>query len=433
MKKRISLIAALGWCLSAMAQDTLHLKQAVELLLKNNYDIQIAAKEHLITQKANTIGNAGFLPSVDASLGQQSNINDTRQEYFSGDIRQGSGVKSSTLNAGVQLSWTIFDGMNMFISKQKLNELELMGELNARLTIEESVYHLYELYYSIALQQKSIEILKSAIEISAERRDIARQRLQIGAASTLDLLQASVDVNADSSALLQHQLVLSDTRIALNELLALSPETVFTVSENITARQEFQFNDLIEKMISQNTELSIVRSRQAIARMNHRQSRTEMYPTLSLSSGYNLQRSQAELGLIKNGQNQGLYYGFTAGISLFDGFRVQQRIRIEAVRAEIAGLEREKAEMRLRNELYRMFTAWNTRRTIIAKEQENVETARKTHEVALEKMRLGSLSSFELREAQRRLLEAEFRLLTAEYEAGIAEMQLQKMCGMILP
>lgn len=431
MKKLISFIIILSCAMALKAQDTLHLPQAVEMLLKNNYDIQIAAKEHLITQKANTAGNAGFLPSLNASFAQQSNVNDSKQEYFSGDVREGTGVKSSNLNAGVQLNWTVFDGMNMFISKQKLNEFEIMGELNARLSIEESLFRLYALYYGISLQQKRIEVIETSIGISYERREIARQRLEIGAGSMLELLQASVDVNTDSSALLQQQMALLDTRIALNELLVRAPETDFWVSEELVLQGSYDYNELLQKLVSQNTELSLARSRQAMAELNHRQSRSEMYPNLTLISGYSLQQSQSELGLIRSGQNSGLYYGLTAGVSLFDGFRKQQNLRIEAIRAEIAGLEREQAEMRLRNELFRVYTSLTTRLALLAKEKENLLTARQTHDVAIEKMKLGSISPLEMREAQRNLSEAGFRLLMAEYEAKMAEIQLLRMCGMI--
>ena len=50
------------------AQETLTIEQAVELALKNNYDIQIAKNDAEIAARNNTVGNAGMLPKVNATV-----------------------------------------------------------------------------------------------------------------------------------------------------------------------------------------------------------------------------------------------------------------------------------------------------------------------------------------------------------------------------
>jgi outer membrane protein TolC len=428
------LIICLIYCLfcEVKAQDTLSLEKAIEIALAKNFDIQIARNEALAARKANTPGNAGFLPNLQAGLNQQNNVNTTKQEFFSGDIREGNNVKSNTLNAGVQLQWTIFDGLNMFITRQKLTELEKMGELGLRLQVENTVYSVMMLYYSAVLEQKKLEVIRQAVDISRERKMIAVQRQLIGSGSGLEVLQASVDLNADSSALLRQQNQLLDVIIAFNEVLTNNPETSFMVSQTITLNENLIYQDLLAKLREQNPEISLAKSKATLEMLNVKQQRSGLMPNVAFNSGYSLQHSESELGIIKYGQNSGVYYGLTAGWTLFDGFNRQRQVQIARITLANRELEQQQTEMRLQNELYRIFSIFRTRLELLSKEKANLEVAKESLFVAKEKMRIGSISALELREAQRALVEAEFRRIQAEFEAKIAETHLLQLTGNLL-
>jgi outer membrane protein len=66
IKKIICLIFCVATCVAAKAQDTslLTLKDAVQIALKNNYNIQLSQNNKTIAANNVTLGNAGFLPVV---------------------------------------------------------------------------------------------------------------------------------------------------------------------------------------------------------------------------------------------------------------------------------------------------------------------------------------------------------------------------------
>jgi outer membrane protein TolC len=414
------------------AQDTINLQQALEIALKNNFDIRIARHDLLITQKSNTIGNAGFLPVINAGLTQQNNINNSKQEFFSGEVRQGDNVKSNTLNTGIQLSWTVFDGMNMFVTKDKLSEFQSIGELNAQIKIENVIYRVVQLYHTIAFEQKKLEVIKQAVDISTERKSIAFQKQIVGSGSGLEVLQASVDLNADSAALLLQQHRLLDVMIAFNEILANKPDYTFSVSKSIHINENLVYDVLLDKLKSANPEIALAKSQASVALLDLKQQRSGLFPEVSVNSGYNFQKNESEIGIIRYGQTRGLYYGLIAGWTLFDGFNRQRQIQIARLNLANSELEREQTEMRLRNDLFRIYSAYSIRLNMLKNEIINLEAARENQNVAKEKMLLGSISSLELREAQRNLIEAEFRLILAEYEAKMAETQLLQLSGNLL-
>jgi outer membrane protein len=432
MHKTLTGVLLLLCSITLPAQEKLTLNEAVEIALSNNFDIRIAKNNLLIVREQNSAGQAGFLPTLSANFSTQNNINNSEQELYSGDIRQGDQVKSSGLNAGIQLGWTIFDGFNMFITREKLAELEKAGELNARIMVEDVVFRTILYYHTIVLEQKRLDVIKNAVAISVERKEIAAQKYGIGSGSGLELLQASVDLNADSSALLQQEYNLLDAMIVFNELLARQPDTKFVVEESIVIRDDLTFDNLSNLVQEQNPEIALAKIDANVEYLALKQQRSDLYPSISVNSGYSYQHSTSEIGIIRYGQNSGIYYGLTASWTIFNGFNRTRNLRIAQINASNSELELEQTRLRIRNELYRLFAAWHKGASTLKAERKNLAVAVETLNAAREKMALGSISSLDLREAQRNMIHAEFRLISAEFETKISETQLLQLCGMLM-
>lgn len=109
-----------------------------------------------------------MLPEVALNFGQTFNINNSRLELSNGDVRQGSGANSRNLSANIQAAWTVFDGMRMFVTRDRLGEIENLGKINLQMQIENTVAQVMELYYGLEYQQERLKTIKEAIEISKE-------------------------------------------------------------------------------------------------------------------------------------------------------------------------------------------------------------------------------------------------------------------------
>ena len=102
--KKISILFTLlilGFSTLLQAQETLSLKQAYEIALKNNYAIQIASSELDIVKRNNSLGNAGMLPTLTCTVNQDNQVINTKQKFLSGAENNRDGAKSNTLNANV--------------------------------------------------------------------------------------------------------------------------------------------------------------------------------------------------------------------------------------------------------------------------------------------------------------------------------------------
>ena len=183
-------------------QISLTLEDAVKTAIENNFNIRIAQNNAVIQGVNNTRGNAGMLPDVALNFGQTFNINNTKQELANGEIRQGNGAQSRNLNANVQANWTVFDGMRMFVTKDRLEQIENFGKINLQLQIENTISDVMSTYYAIEHQMRRIETIHQAIGISRDRLALAKLKKEAGTGSGIPVLQAEVDINADSSNLI---------------------------------------------------------------------------------------------------------------------------------------------------------------------------------------------------------------------------------------
>jgi outer membrane protein TolC len=69
---------------------------------------------------------------------------------------------------------------------------------------------------------------------------------------------------------------------------------------------------------------------------------------------------------------------------------------------------------------------------ILKLEEENVSVAKENVDLAIEQMRLGTISPIEFRDVQKNYVEAQSRLSGAKYNAKVSESDLLKQSGQLL-
>lgn len=421
-------VLLLAAVMSAQA-PVLSLDDAIKLAIQNNYNIQIARNEALIDKTNNTAGNAGMLPELSLNFGTTSNVNNTKQEFFSGDIRQGSGVNTSNINGNVLLGWTVFDGMRMFASRDRLREIEDMGQINVRLQIEQTIYQVISAYYNLEQQKKRVTAIEKAIEISAERRSMALLKQKVGTGSVIPVLQADVDINADSASLVRQQWMIENSKVALNEVLGRAPQTEF---ETIPAADPDLLADYesLEKDAEQRNSLLVMADKNIrLAEINIRQWDGNKYPTLDLNLGYNYNRSKAEIGILKFNRNAGVSYGLTGRWNLFNGFNNKREMQVARLNLESSKMAREQQELSVKSDLFTFYNNYLMASRLSRFEDENLRVARQNLSITTEKMRVGTIDALELRQAQLNVVDAEFRKITADFEAKMAKLEIQRLTG----
>ncbi|WP_300704319.1 TolC family protein [Bacteroides sp.] len=427
-------ITAISTTLSLHAQHaTYTLKSCLEQGLLNNYSLRITRNEEQVSKNNATLGNAGYLPTLDLSAGYKGTLDNTESKLRStGETTKDSGIFDQTLNAGLNLNWTIFDGFNITANYQKLKELERQGETNTRIAIEDLIANITAEYYNYVQQKIRLKNFRYAVSLSKERLRIVEERYHIGNFSRLDYQQAKVDFNADSAQYMKQQELLHTSRIQLNELMANKDvDQSFIIRDSIIfINNIMNFEELWSATLQINSSLLKAEQNNTLARLDYKKVCSRDYPYLKMNGGYGYTLNKYDISANSRRSNLGLNVGVTVGFNLFDGNRRRER-RNASIAIQNARLEREQVEQSLRADLSNLWQAYQNNLQMLNLERQNLVAAKENHEIAMERYMLGNLSGIEMREAQKSLLDAEERILSAEYDTKLCEISLLQISGKV--
>lgn len=411
------------------------LKSCLENGLRNNYSLQITRNDQKVSTNNATLGNAGYLPTLDFTAGYTGTVDNTESKSReTGETVKENGVFDQTVNVGLNLNWTLFDGFNISTTYKQLKELKRQGETNTRIAVEDFIAGLSAEYYNLIQQKIRLKNFRYAMSLSKERVRIAEDNHHVGRFSRLDYQQARVDFNADSAQYMKQQEALHASRIRLNEMMGNThvDQLVEIADTLIDVRANLVLKELWEATLSNNASLLKADRNTTLAQMDYKKVNSRNYPYLKLNTGYGYTLNKFDkTSSTKSRGNLGFNAGLTLGFNIFDGNRRRERLNAE-IAVENARLQRNEVELGLRADLSNLWQAYRNNLELLNLERQNLVTAKDYYEIAKDRYLLGDLSGIEMREAQKSLLDAEERILSAEYDTKLCEISLLQISGKII-
>lgn len=410
------------------------LRECLRLGLEQNYSIRLVKNEQQMSDNEANPAFAGLLPSVDVTGSYGADLGTTKTvSRATGSTETVRDAFDQDVDAKIQLSWTIFDGFDLWTNYRQLQLLKKQGELQTRIAVEDFIASLTAEYYNFIQQKIRLKNFRYAVKLSKERMRIVEERYHIGNFSRLDYQQAKVDFNADSAAYMKQQEALVTSRIRLNELMANSDvnELLPIADSTINVMMALDFDFLWNATLAVNADLLKAGQDEQLAQMDLKKVLARNYPYVKFSGGYGYTFNKYGRSSTRRRDNWGLSTGITVGFSLFDGKRVTDR-KNARLELENAHLQRANLELSLRADINNLWQAYQNNVQMLELERQNLIAAVENHEIASERYLLGDLSGFEMREAQKSLLDAEERILTAEYDTKMCEISLLQLSGNIM-
>ena len=413
------------------AQEVLTIEDAMKIALQNNFDIKIAFNNLDIDKVNVSTGNAGMLPKVTATLTDANSIQNSSQTRQDGTTNSLDNAKNNSLNYGVGLDWTIFDGFKMFARLEQLKELQKLGEAQLKRTIILKISDVNSVYFDLVQQQQQLAALDTTIVISTQRLTLAQNRFSIGKASKLEVLNAQVDLNTDKVTLLRQKEYYANRKIVLNQILARDSKVDFKVVDKITVDDKLILSELMALAEKQNPQLEAQIINKRISELGLKQIKGERYPTVNVNTGYNFSESQSSLGFTSQFSAKGLNYGLRASLNLFDGQAQNRNEKIAKIQLENAEIAIEQQSLLLNSELSTAFQTYLTNLELIDLEETNEAIAKQNLNITVDKFRIGTINTLEFRTAQLNYINAKVRYSNAQFQAKLSEIDLRELAGNI--
>ena len=431
--RKILLPVILLVSLSVSSQRMLTLEEAIATALKNNYDILLAKNDSAVAALDYSYRNAAFLPRLNANLGTVWNINDTKQILADGTKRESEGLKSNNISAQLALNWTLFDGLKMFATRDKLAEFIKLGELAIRNQVVNTVATVIITYYDIVRLKQQLLAIEEQMSISAERVKLAEYKLDIGVGAKPDVLQSKVDLNAQKALQLDQLKLIAQQKDVLNQIMNTQQSIVYEVSDTIPINNSLVLGDILTGVESNNPGLLIAKKNIDIANFILKERKAERFPTVSLNSAYNVTKNENHT-VINNfstlyNRNRGFNVGLTAAIPILNNFNNRRLIKQAQLDIGYQQLVYDNQRSLVNLAVINAFKDYEQQRLALALEEENILLARENVSIVLQVYRLNSTTLIQLKEAQKSLQDAYTRLITARYNTKLAETELLRLKG----
>ena len=434
MNTKILLRSLILFCLCIFkinAQEVLTIENALKIALQNNFEIKLASNNLEINTTNVALGNAGMLPRLTANLVDANRIENSTQVRQDGTTNTLDNAKNNSLNYGVGLDWTVFDGLKMFARLEQLKELQKLGEAQLKGIIILKISEVNSVYFDLVQQQQQLAALDTTIVISTQRLSLAQNRFIIGKASKLEVLNAQVDLNTDKVTLLRQMESYANRKIALNQILARDVKVDFKVVNQVTVDDKLILVELMALAEKQNPQLQSEIINKRVSELQLKQIKGERYPTLNLASGYNFLESQSSLGFASQFSARGLNYGFRASLNVFNGFLQNRNEKIAKIQIKNAAIAIEQQSLSVNSALATAFQTYLTNMELIQLEETNEAIAKQNLSITVDKFRIGTITTLEFRVAQLNYINAKVRYSNALFQAKLSEIALKELAGTI--
>jgi Outer membrane protein len=418
------------------AQELLTPEEAVATALQNNYEIRLSRNDSIIAAIDYSFANAALLPQVNGNGGLLFNHNNQKQKLADGSDRKANGIKTRNLTASLALEWVLFDGFKMFITRDKLKEALLLGDLTVKNQITDVVANVLKTYYNIVQQKQQLKAVVEQMQLNRDRLKLAQVKLEIGLGIKPDVLQAQLDLNAQVATQFRQETLIAQTKGDLNRLMAVEKGVNYDVLDTIPIDTTLRLEEIKANIAETSPQLLLTKKGIDIANYTLRERRAERLPTVSFVSAYNF--SQTNNSTVINSfsalynQNHGFNYGLTVSVPVFNNYITKRNIRQAQADIDFRRLTLESQTSQLVTNVENNYEAYLLQLRELKLEETNIALAKENVFIAFERYKQGVATVLELREAQKSLSDASDRLIAARYESKVAETELLRLKGDIV-
>lgn len=428
--------------LFVVAQDTLSLDDAVQQALESNYDIRVARYNiESVTNNAQP-GMAGLLPEVSASAGANYSNSSGSADFPGVDTLTGeqitvtqsaNGIQTSSQNVGLSANYTVFSGLANKTNYQILQKNVELTEAQVMSQIEGNLIQVINAYYQLARLQANYQILLASEQASRERINFVSNQFDFGQSNSLAILNAQVDLNADSVNLAIADMNMETARRELNLLMGADLNQIFAVDKDVNWKDDWRVEELARLARENNSTLKTASYNRQVSEMNLQVAQASRLPRLDLNASYGYNNNNnGPFSFVSRTQGLGLNAGATLSMPIFTGYRNKINIQNAEVSVASSNLSYQQTEQILLKDLYNAYANYQNSMAIYRLQRKNLGAAEANFSRTQESFELGQATSIQFRDAQLNLQRVQNQINDLRFDIKLNEMELVRLSGQLV-
>ena len=419
------------------AQRSITLDEAVQLALKNNHLVRIAALRVKESEHAKDAVRSSYFPN----LKNDTNIVRVSDTQFiaiaKGELGTAAGVpipeQTAVLNqgglnlltSGTQLSQPIIELWKVRSANDIARaETEAMRN-KAQDTTNQIALQVHQLYYKVLILQTKRAAAQAKIQANDDLRKERIEQVKVGSTLEQESIEARADALGARQELLTTELQLADSLTQLNDAIGLPLTTQLVLDESVDKnRDNCAHEDCLRVALESHPEIREARAEIEKASAAVRLAKRQYLPSLDAFARYTYANDVPFLA--RNFGTFGIHFDY----EIFDGGK--RNAEIGERKAQLAQAEENLARMKDEVEV-RIQTIYNKRertRDMLKVSEELLALRTEVHRVAAQQLQQGAALASQVNGAAAQELYAKTALLQSQLDYLEAEDEMLEAEGM---
>lgn len=411
--------------------EPLDLGQVIEIALANSPDLAATRWDVEADAARRDLAIGEALPSFHGVAGYSHTILPQRLTPVVSPGEAGVGTRD-IFSGDLVLSMPLFTGGRILSRIKAADLLRLAAEHQLARTREELIYNVSSVFFNILSQEQVVDSLAFSVETLEHHARRIQDMIAAAKAARVDLLRTEVRLSELKQQRLQQEGVLAIQHRVLANLMGVSEHgDEVRITGRLAIEREPETTD-IEQVVAlawgQREDYLAARTALEAQARYVDAARGGRWPTVAFQGSYGGRwavnpttqpagaSTSAEVGHI----------GVVVDIPIFDGGRIDARIREERAKLNAAMDRLRKLQLQIRLEVETAIVNMKTSHQRVNATEKAIEQARESLRIEREKYELGKGAIVDVLDAQSALLEAQtsyYRAL-ADYNISLAQLTL---------
>ncbi|RED44330.1 outer membrane protein [Winogradskyella eximia] len=459
MKKSIIIVLLLCGVLAQAQNKKWTLKECVVYALENNISVKQSELdvEAADIDKLTAVG--GFLPSLSAGAGVSENTGLS----FNPITNNAETTTFLSASGNINIGYTLFDGLRNIRTVQRADISKLASQYRLDKMKDDISLFVANGYLQVILNKANLEVLKSQNQVTQEQIERTNQLVDAGSLPRGDLLEIQATDANEKQSIVNAENSVQISLISLAQLLLIKDYANFDiedegydiVDEGISSKSA---DDIITGAMENRSEIKIAESNVELAEKDLQIAKGSRFPTLSAFFGYNTRYSNTksfiqevdpnnpssiqQIGTVQNtgevvvgefpntfarevgadrfidqlSQNDGISYGLSLNIPIFNGFSTRGNIQRNKINLERSKFQLEQAELDLESTVYQAYVDAKGSLKSYEAAKTALESQQLAYDYAKERYDVGLTNAFDFSQSKQRFDNARIQLNQAKYD-----------------
>jgi len=397
------------------------LQECITYAIENNITIQqteIALRNAEI-DKSDAIGR--FLPSVNGS----ATVSESTGLSFNPVTNLAQTVTTLNATGSLNLGYTLFDGLQNLRNLQRADITKVAAEFNLSKGKDDIALLVANAFLDIILNKENLKTLEAQNATTQEQITRTQELVDGGVLPRGDLLEIQATSATEKQRVVAAENAVTLSKINLAQLLAVQDYQNFDVVDGTYEIFGEELVDIpvatiIDSAQATRYEVKIAEKSLELAEKDLQISKGARLPTLSAFFGYNTRFSNNDFIDVPFSEqiylNDGINYGLSLNIPIFNGFAVSNNIKRNKLNIENNRIAVDQAKLDLESTVYQSYTAVRASRESYAAAKVAVESQELAYQYAKDRYDVGLTNAFDFSQSKLRYDNAQIELARSKYD-----------------